>query len=75
VSEFDSANISKKGACLRAQSLAGYSGRGRLLIHYRKRAEEVRIVAENYVEPTRKILIDIAGMYEKLAEDIAADIE
>lgn len=45
------------------------SRRNKLLDHYRNRAREVRSVAENYVDPARKMLLDIATMYDNLAED------
>lgn len=42
--------------------------RNRLLVHYRKRAAELRSLADNFIDPARKTLLDIAAMYEKLAE-------
>lgn len=43
--------------------------RSRLLVHYRHRAEELRSIADNYSQSARKTLLDIAAMYDKLAED------
>lgn len=40
-----------------------------LLVHYRNRAQEVRSIADNYTDPARKTLLDIAAMYESLAAD------
>lgn len=43
--------------------------RNGLLVHYRNRAQEVRSIADNYTDPARKTLLDIAAMYERLAAD------
>ena len=46
-----------------------------LRTHYRYRAEELRVLAGNYIDPARKTLLDIATMYENLAEEIAGEMK
>jgi hypothetical protein len=44
------------------------------LVHYRNRAEMVRIVAEDFThDATRETLLDVANAYDKLAEDTQRD--
>ena len=40
------------------------------LVHYRNRAEMVRVVAEDFIhDGTRKTFLDVADAYDKLANE------
>jgi hypothetical protein len=44
------------------------------LIHFRNRAEEVRIIADDFTDAHRKMLLNVAVTYDSLADALRSEL-